>query len=284
MIKIRTSRALDKFADRASKTLKMPIWQGVDDKCKNLFFFGMYNERDYEVFDNFEGKKYILWGGSDIRRLVTDYERKRMIKNNPAKHFCENEVEANDLRKCGIEPIIVPTFLDDIDKYPVSFTPTENPELFMCVNAGREEEYGVHFVKGIANKVPFAKFHIYGIPEDAIFFKTAVQAVKNEDGTMYDKDAPNMIYHGKLPEKEFNAELSKYHAGLRPNLHDGNSEVAMKSLLLGQYPITRIPYDGIWNYKTEEELIALIHKLTHIKEPNVKVREEWIKKLNNFGL
>jgi hypothetical protein len=279
MIKIRTSRALDKFADRASKTLKMPIWQGVDDKCKNLFFFGMYNERDYEVFDNFEGKKYILWGGSDIRRLVTDYERKRMIKNNPAKHFCENEVEANDLRKCGIEPIIVPTFLDDIDKYPVSFTPTENPELFMCVNAGREEEYGVHFVKGIANKVPFAKFHIYGIPEDAIFFKTAVQLEGD-----HDKDAPNMIYHGKLPEKEFNAELSKYHAGLRPNLHDGNSEVAMKSLLLGQYPITRIPYDGIWNYKTEEELIALIHKLTHIKEPNVKVREEWIKKLNNFGL
>jgi hypothetical protein len=58
----------------------------------------------------------------------------------------------------------------------------------------------------------------------------------------------------------------------------------MKSLLLGQYPITRIAYDGIWNYKTEEELISLIHKLTHMKEPNVKVREEWIKKLNNFEL
>jgi hypothetical protein len=281
---IRTSRSLDKFALRATKTLKLPVWQGVDSKADSLLFFGMYNERDYEVFDNYPGKKFVLWGGSDIRMLVTDYERQRMIKNNPAKHFCENEVEAKDLRKCGIEPIIVPTFLDDISKYEVSFKPSENPELFMCVNAGREEEYGIHFVKGIANKVPFAKFHIYGIPEDAIFFKTAVQAVKNEDGTLCDKDAPNMIYHGKLPEQEFNKELSKYHAGLRPNLHDGASEVMMKSLLLGQYPITRIEYDGIWNYKEEEELISLIHKLTHMKEPNVRVREEWIKKLNNFKL
>lgn len=284
MIKIRTSRALDKFALRASQTLKLPVWEGIDDKVDGLLFFGMYNERDYEVFDNVDCKKYVLWGGADIRRLVSDYERQRMIKNNPAEHFCENEVEAKDLRKFGLEPTIVPTFLDDITKYEVSYKPSEKPELFMCVNVDREEEYGVHFVKGIAGKVPFAKFHIYGIPEDAVFFRTAVKAVKITNGTMYDKDAPNMIYHGRLPEKEFNDELKNYQAGLRPNLHDGNSEVAMKSLLLGQYPITRIEYDGIWNYKTEEELISLIHKLSQTKEPNTNVRNMWIKKLNKFEL
>lgn len=279
MIKIRTSRALDKFAERASKTLKLPIWQGVDDKCKNLFFFGMYNERDYEVFDNFEGKKYVLWGGGDIRRLVTDYERQRIMKNNPAKHFCENELEANDLRRCGVEATIVPTFLDDISKYKVSFTPSENPELFMCVNAGREEEYGVHFVKGIANKVPFAKFHIYGIPEDAIFFKTAVQLEGD-----HDKDAPNMIYHGKLPEKEFNEQLSKYHAGLRPNLHDGASEVMLKSILLGQHPICKIKYPMVDSYDSEEDLIKLIEGLRNKTKPNTEAREFWVKNVNNFQL
>lgn len=280
-MKIRVSRALDKFAKRASETLGIEPWAGIDDPDKELLFFGLYNERDFEVFDNFKGKKYVFWGGSDILRAVSDYERRRILKNNPAEHYCENEIEAIDLVKCGLEPKIVPTFLDDIEKYEITYKHSKNPELFMCVNTGREEEYGVNFVKGIAKKVPFAKFHIYGIENDAIFFKTSAKT-KEENGLKIDLDTPNVIYHGKIPEAQFNEEIKNYQSGLRPNLRDGNSEVAMKSMFNGQYPITHIKYDDIWNYRTEEELISLIHKLSNTREPNTKGRDAWKNKINKF--
>jgi hypothetical protein len=284
-MKIRTSRALDKFAKRASETLGLKLWEGVDDKDKDLLFFGLYNERDYEVFDNFEGNKSVLWGGGDISRLLVDYERQRMIKNNPAQHYCENEVEAKNLNQLGIKATIVPTFLDNINNFPVTFKPSRNPNLFMCVNTGREEEYGVSFVKSISNRVPFARFHIYGIEEDSMFFKTSAKLVDSdlkELNYKMDLDNPNVFYHGKVPEAQFNNEIMGYQAGLRPNFHDGNSEVTMKSILNGGYPITRIKYPDIWNYETEEELIGLINKLALMRDPNYQGRSAWIKRLNNF--
>lgn len=286
MTKIRTSRALDKFADRASKTLGIEKWQGIDDPDKDLLFFGLYNERDYAVFENFEGNKSVLWGGSDIRRLLADYESQRLVKIHPATHYCENEVEQRDLERAGVNATIVPTFFDHIGNYPVSFKPTRKPNLFMCVNTGREEEYGVHFIKSIADKVPFARFHIYGIEEDAMFFKTAVKVINPDNlkelNYKMDADNPNVFYHGKVKEEQFNNEILNYQAGLRPNLHDGNSEVAMKSILTGGYPITKIKYPDIWSYDTEEELIALIERLATMRDANLKGRSAWIKRLNNF--
>ena len=286
MTKLRVSRAIDKFAKRASSTLKIEMWEGIDDNTEHLVFFGLYNERDYEVFENFEGKKSIIWGGSDIRRAVVDYERQRILKNNPADHYCENEVEAKDLERLGFKPTIIPTFMDNIHNYPITYKGSKNPNLFMCVNENREEEYGVNFIKSIADKVPFARFHIYGISEGATFFKTAVRVVNPDNFTdlkyKMDADNPNIFYHGHLPEQEFNNEILKYQSGLRPNLHDGNSEVAMKSILSGGYPITRIKYPDIWSYSNEEELIGLINKLALMTEPNLKARSSWVKRLNNF--
>ena len=73
-----------------------------------------------------------------------------------------------------------------------------------------------------------------------------------------------------------------YHCGLRTNEHDGFSEVTSKSILMGQYPITKILYEGIWNYDTEDELVALIEKLKYMKEPNHKGRALYLKKINNY--
>jgi hypothetical protein len=58
--------------------------------------------------------------------------------------------------------------------------------------------------------------------------------------------------------------------------------VTAKSVLLGQYPITRIPYEKIWCFKTFAELVELLKKLPHQKKPNYETREYWIEKLNKF--
>jgi len=265
--KIRCSQSVIGFKDRAIKTWGLEEWKGWTDNNASVVFFGLYTKHDYDAFLRHKGKKIVFWCGSDILNLQGNYDSRRVLKLFPeTEHYCENEVEAEGLRRAGIEAKIVPSFLDDIEKFPVCFKPSENPQIFLCGHDKREDEYGVSVVERIADKVPFATFHIYGIDKDSPYFS----GIKN------------VVCHGKVPEAQFNEEIKGYQAGMRTNDHDGFSEVIAKSVLLGQYPISKIKYDKIWNYTTDEELVDLIEKLKLTKEPNIEGREHYQKILNKF--
>ncbi len=96
------------------------------------------------------------------------------------------------------------------------------------------------------------------------------------------KRLENVIYHGQVEEDQFNEEIKQYHCGFRPNQHDGFSEVIIKSVLLGQYPISRIEYDNVWSYKSEPELKNCFDKLLKQTEPNRTARTHWIKTINQY--
>lgn len=280
MTKLRVSTSVIGFKERALKTWGLEGWEGIDDPCDELVFFGLYHERDYSVFEMYQGKRIVFWCGGDILRVMTDYEKRRILKNYPlAEHYCENEVEQNNLRDCGIKAKIVPSFLDSVDSFPISFKPPypvgvvgevdpnkklENWKVWMCTHPEREDEYGIELAKRMADKFPEIEFHIYGV-----------------DKPEYE-NILNVIYHGQVPEYQFNEEIQKYHCGFRPNFHDGNSEVAMKSIFLGQYPITRIKYPDIWNYTNESELIDCFKKLMEQTKPNYDARIKWMKRINQF--
>jgi hypothetical protein len=85
-----------------------------------------------------------------------------------------------------------------------------------------------------------------------------------------------------VPEDKFNEEIQNYHCGFRPNFHDGFSEVIIKSILLGQYPISRIKYENVWCYTNEAELKAHFDNLKKIDKPNLEGRTYWLKKINQF--
>jgi hypothetical protein len=265
MPKLKISASVINFKERALRTWGMEEWKGLKDG--DVVFFGLYNDRDFAVFDLFKGNKSVFWCGSDIMFALRDYERRRVLKNNPCKHYCENELEANELRSIGLDPIIVPSFLDDVSKYDITFTQSKEPHIFLSGHDNREEEYGVGIVERIASKVPFATFHIYGV---------------NKDSTCFTGNNPNVIYHGRVPEAQFDEEIKGYQCGLRTNTHDGFSEITCKNLLHGGYPITRIPYEGIWNYTNEAELIALIEKLRDVETPNTEARNLYLNKINKF--
>lgn len=266
-MKLRVSSSVIGFKERAEKTWGLKEWDGIDDPDKEVVFFGLYHERDFAVFEGDFTKRIVFWCGSDILRVGSDYERRRILANYPeTEHYCENEIEQANLKACGIDAKIVPSFLDDFNKYPVSFkAPTDRKwKIWLCAHPDREEEYGVALAKRWAEKDPELEFHVYGV-----------------DKTAKDKDIPNLIFHGKVPEEQLNTEIREYHAGFRPNFHDGMSEVTCKSLLLGQYPITRIKYDDIWNYTNEQELGKCWEMLKAQTEPN-KARELYLTRLNNF--
>jgi len=280
-MKIRISLSVLSFKDRAIKTWGLEEWKGIDDPDKDIVFFGLFNDRDFAVFESLKQKKWVFWCGTDILRVLEDYERIRILKNHSdTEHYCENEVEQKNLKRVGIESKIVPSFLDNINNYPISYKHSKNPHIYLCGHDEREEEYGVGLVKRIANRVKEATFHIYGIDRNSSYFgNTELSIDKLIDIDMY---YPNIWYHGKVPEGQFNNEIMTYQCGLRPNDHDGFSEVTSKGIIMGQYPITKIPYEGIWNYNTDDELIALIEKLKYMKEPNNKGRSLYLKKINKF--
>jgi hypothetical protein len=175
-MKLRISSSVIGFKERAEQTWKLAPWEGIDDPDKEVVFFGLYHERDFSVFELDFTKRIVFWCGSDITRLIADYERRRILRNYPDTiHYCENEVEAEELRGIGINPIVVPSFLDAIGKFPASaFKPPlkhdngvdiEMPcHIWMCAHPEREDEYGVTLAKRMAGMYPLdLVFHIYGV-------------------------------------------------------------------------------------------------------------------------
>src|SRR4030042_361089 len=276
-MKLKVSLSVKQFKERAEKTWKLQEWGGISDPDQDLLFFGLYNDRDWAVFDYFKGNKSIFWAGSDIVLVLKDYERRRILKNHSnTKHYCENEVEAEELKSVGLNPIVIPSFLDDVNNYPITFKPNKTPNIFLCGHPDREEEYGLGIIRRIAPRVPDAIFHIYGIEDNSSFFKSG--GIISGTNVKIDDEFSNIRYHGKVPEEQFNKEIQDYQCGLRTNDHDGFSEVTAKSILFGQYPITKIPYEKIANYNTEDELVNLILALKDMDRPNLEAREFYINK------
>lgn len=275
MAKLKVSNSVLQFKAKAEKAWKLEEWGGIDDPDRELVFFGLFHDRDFEVFHNFKGKKHVFWCGGDILRLVQDYERQRVMKiSKDTTHYCENETEADNLRSVGIEPIVIPSFLGNVNDYPVSFEQPKQGEkwkVWMCGHERREQEYGFDQARELARIFLDVEFHFYGVSR-----KYEGKATVSSD------DLPNIIYHGLVPEKQLDEEIRKYHCGLRCNEHDGVSEVMVKSILLGQYPITRIPYEGVWSYQSFGELAEHIQRLRQQTSPNLETRSIWLKKLNQF--
>lgn len=265
-MKVKVSTSVGNFNDKVKKTWNIESWQGVDDEDKDVLFFGLYHEHDWNLYHHLgpEWNRTIFWCGSDITRLVDNPERQRILRLFPVEHYCETEEEAKELRSVGIEPHIIPSFLEDVNEFPVCYKHSETPHIWLNAHPEREEEYGVDVAFRMAEKFPTYTFHVYGL-EPSKFY-----------------EAPNLIFHGTVPNEQFNAEIKTYQCGLRCNKSDGMSEIPIKSLLLGQYPITRMRFPEMWHYETEEELEELLKKLPEMKEPNLKAREYWITNLNNY--
>lgn len=280
--KIRVSLSVESFRERAIKTWGLSEWAGWTESNAYVLFFGLYTKHDYDAFLRHKGKKAVFWCGSDITNLLHNYENRRIIKLFPETgHYCENEIEAEELKRVGIEAKVIPSFLDNINNFPISYTPSNQPHIFLCGHDKREDEYGLGVVKRIAPRLPDVTFHIYGINRKANYLSLEERTI-NEKLVSVDIENPNIWIHGKVPEQQFNNEIIQYQCGLRTNEHDGFSEVIAKSVLLGQYPISKIKYDKIWNYETDDDLVALIEKLKFMKSPNYEARTHYLKLLNNF--
>ena len=278
-MKIRISDGVKFFKEKAKAVFKLEEWQRGDPD-KDVLFFGLYYQEDYDDYDKFKGNRTIFWNGTDIIRTIEIRKWLDVVKKHPAKHYCGTQVSADSLKSVGIKAEVVPLFLDDVNNFPISYKHSKTPHIFINCHKGREEEYGIDLIRKIAPRVSDATFHIYGINQPKMFYYK--KKVPTDPPTI-DDEHKNILYHGVVSDDEFNSQISQYQCGLRLNEHDGFSQLLGKSILMGQYPISKIKHEKVWNYETEDELVALIEKLKDMTEPNYEAREHYIKILNNLS-
>ena len=264
-MKYRCANGVHVFAPKIELAWNLEKWQGWQDPDKEVLFFGMYEKRDYDVYHNCEGKKTIFWCGSDILMMLGDPEVTRIAKENPeTEHWTETNQQAEELARVGIKAKVCPSFLANVNDYPLSFQiplPNEKWKIWLSGHPNREKEYGFEDAKEIAKMFDNIEIHFYGV-----------------DG----ESTENVIYHGFVPEEQLDKEIRKYHSAMRGNQHDGVSEVVIKSLLLGQYPITKLPYERVWQYNNIGELAKYVVELQTKVTPNYEPRVKWMKAINQF--
>lgn len=238
----------------------------TDDECPTVFM-GVYGLPDFFSLWRHKGIKHILWCGSDVTNLKNNYwledgggirlDRKGICEwiNKHCVSWCENEVEARALAECGIYARVQPSFLGDIDDFPLSWKPGN--KVYASVSGDNFELYGWDKITELARQNPGLMFHLYG--------NTVVWMPK----------ADNIVVHGRVDKERMNAEIMDMQCGLRMTEFDGMSEITVKSVLMGQWPVSLIEYPYILR---PDQLSEIIHK----QEPNIDGREYYRKVLNNY--
>lgn len=247
-------------------------------------FFGLYGFKDFIALWSHKGPKFILWAGSDIRHFTNGYwlDAVGEIRLDPhalgswIDQFCysyvENEVEKEALEKVGIYSTltVVPSFLGKPEDFPVSFKAAvgdvgmnvgnTNVRLYTSVSGNDFELYGWDKIPSLARQNRDVEFHLYGNtvePPFQLAYRT------------------NIILHGRVPKEQMNEEIKGMTGALRLTEFDGFSEILAKSVLMGQWPVSLIPYPHMLQ---PDEIKTLKCKL----EPNLEGRDYYLARLNKY--
>lgn len=247
------------------------IWGTKDYSYKDTptVFMGLYSHNDFYILWRHKGKKAILWCGSDIRHFINGYWLDNIgeIRMNPeplarwidenCESYVENKVEYDALRKIGIHSIICPSFLGDIKKFDISYKQSDRPKVYASVSGDDFELYRWSDIEKMAEENPDIDFYLYGNTKE---WKT---------------NQKNVIIRGRVNKEIMNREIKEMQGALRLLPFEGFSEVIAKSILMGQYPISIIPYPFML-------LPSEIGELKNKQEPNHQGRDYYKTIINKY--
>lgn len=255
IVTARVSSSISNWKEKILRRYGLIEYDPEKHRYDHCVFFGMYQEADWNALVSHNGRSTVVWCGSDIFQVGLNA---RTLQTIPSRHICENRLQQHVLTMLlgGIVPEVRYNFYGDVEKYPISFTPSENPHVWLCshVGFGAAVQAGLDVLHTAASQVPEVTFHVYGHHEI--------------------DSPPNVIYHDHVPEPHLDKEIKNYHAGIRLHEFDGFSEVLAKSLLLGQYPISRIYYPNMTVVKDTGELVDVLRNLKWYTWANPQ-REWW---------
>ena len=252
------SDGMKHFGENMVKSMGFKRYDPNTDREKEVFFQGLYYEVDYQTFAEHRGKRTLYWNGSDVLRTIMNGPWLWLIKSCPARHLCHSYWQQEVLRRLGIEVEIYPIFFGDLSQFQECFKASKTPQVFVTSHNSRGEEYGVDVIEEVAPSVPDITFHVYGA----------------EDDTRND----NVIYHGWVNEEIMDKEIEQYQGAIKGG-SDGISITLIKSIMMGQYPISFKKIKGVWHAPDKESFIKQLNRLKDQTEPNYRLRKMY---LNHF--
>lgn len=269
MPKVRVAPSIGELERTFETAWGLETYDPVKDIHNPTVFVGIYGLPDFFALWKHKGTKWIFWCGSDIRHLqkgywldedgqitIENHGLSRWINKN-CESWVENTVEQKALKNMGITSRVCPSFLGDVNAFPISYRYSTKPKLYASVSGDDFSLYRWPDIVDIAHQFSNIEFHLYGNTKE---FKV---------------DVPNVIVHGRVPKEQMNLEISTMQGAIRLLRFDGFSEIIAKSLLMGQWPVSIIPY-------THTVPLFEITRLTELDLPNIQGRDYYLNKLNKF--
>ncbi len=222
-------------------------------------WMSIYTLDDYMRFRNHSGAKIVYWHGTDVLILLGLNETQNnsgevipatvlqnIVKSVDCLHVCQNELLKQELATVGIDALVRPLFMEDVDEISISYQYKERPSVYTMVSSGRHEFYGIPWIYEIADQVN-VDFYIYGYEGE---------------------DTSNVFHFPYLPEEEFNEQIKQHQAFLRLPKHDGFSQCMVKALMMGQYVFSRIDFPFVSYVSSPNELLKFLTDLPAKTESN----------------
>jgi len=209
-----------------TKALEKMGFKPYGDLDAPTMFLGTYTENDVRAMVEHRGPRYIFWNGSDAIHLARHPGWQDILRGLPATHAAHHDAMATEVANLIDKPVEVsPTFFHETKDYPVSFVPSKPAHFFMSAHAGRHIEYGIDVAMEVFDTLP-KDFHldVYGDPPSI--------ATKPR----------NVTIRGRYPESVMDLQTKNMHGALRLNKHDGTSQIVIKSILWGQWPVVTTDY------------------------------------------
>jgi len=222
-------------------------------------WMSLYSLQDYMRFRNHSGAKIVFWHGTDVLillglkkthsisgKLVPSEFLQSIVTAVDCVHVCQNELLKQELATVGIDALVRPLFMEDLDEISISYQYKERPSVYTMVSGSRHEFYGIPWIYEIADQAN-VDFYIYGYEGE---------------------DTSNVFHFPYLPEEEFNERIKQHQAFLRLPEHDGFSQCTVKALMMGQYVFSRIDFPFVSYVSSPNELLKFLTDLPAKTESN----------------
>lgn len=241
MTKLHYFEGMKLHGDNACKYHSFEKYEPLKHRNEPTMFW-LYQENDYKLLANHQGKKFVFWHNADVPGLMRVFSKYIPVVRDPSIiHVCHNELLRDELASMGIYSLIRPIFWGDASKY----VPTNEPltkDCYMTANKGRGVEYGEMIMNALAWRFPDWTFHIFGIDPTIPVY------------------CDNVKYYGWITEDEMDEIDKNFMVCFRFNQHDGFSQTVMKARMRGQIAITSIHYGSLTAHYDSFELLMTFFK------------------------
>ena len=226
------------------------------NKNKGFLHFGCYNESDIKRVMKNRGNVVIYWAGSDI----TIAKRKKWKFGRKIRHVTGTELAKKELTKIGIDACVRP--VSEINPKKIPLMPM-GKSVFCYLPGKRRNFYGFRVIKEVAARLPRVNFILTRYGPRKKPFKNA--------------DVHPLVNFPVLTEL-----YRKSACCIRPTRHDGLSQCMLEIGLCGR--LTAHPHDNGWGAKCTcvDHYVDFIKKELNTKKPHKEVRQDIIRRVNNF--